>query len=76
MTKSNLDHLESLYNAFYRALYDGLITAPDAAAEFNRLIVDDDYSGDLVAFDDRRGDIITSDREAAAYYLAYKTLNG
>ena len=75
MTKANLARLETLYNGFYSALYIDLITTPDASNYFDYYMEHNPrFAAAVTEFGDHRKDRITSDREAAAFYLAYYAL--
>lgn len=73
-----MNKLLTAFEAFYSALYNDLISAPTASAEFDKLMRDDysEFTAVLWDFAALRGDYVTSDREAAAFYLAYNALRG
>lgn len=64
--------IETMYYAFYDALYNERINAPGAAAAFDAAMANDpDFKKAVLDFVAARLDPISSDREAAAFYLAY-----
>lgn len=71
--RAYLEALDAAFNAAYEGLYNGTLTAPGAVSSFDDELAENaDFAADLGDFNEYRRDIITSDREAAAFWLAWK----
>ena len=63
----------SAFTAVYSGLYAGTIAAPGAAAAFDHaLATSPAFKSAVLAFNAYRRDAITSDREAAAFWITWK----
>ena len=69
-----MDAFLNVYNDLYDALYEGYLNLPTSLS--SKLIArfdTGDYNRDvLLMFNERRGDIVSSDREVVAFMLAYE----
>lgn len=69
----NIELFARRFNAAYARLHDGEITAPGAVDTFDSALAGDpNFRAAVLEFNAYRRDIISSDREAAAFWLAWK----
>lgn len=76
INNEKLKNIDSLFNAFYSALYDGVITPKrDYISIFDyQMTIKEFFYKYVIAFTKYRGDILSSDREIQAFCMAYMSL--
>lgn len=79
-TPERLEKLKELFDRHYSAMYDGREDMSDGAERFDRFSDlergDPEFRKLVQAFGTYRGDVVSSDREAAAFMAALDELNG
>lgn len=69
--KGFLNDFDLAYSMLYEGdVHFGLVDYGNVVAKFDELMADEDFKSEVRDFVEYRGDIISSDREAAAFVLA------